>query len=127
MSCQLILTMAMKLTYWSNGNLTQIHSFKYSVGIYHTVFMCQANKTYDIQVKKKDCIMRDLANSKRVKLEDNLRVFFYVCLFIFEGEREKVSKGGAEREREIQNPKQVCTGSAEPNVGFDLMNHGIMT
>ena len=40
-------------------------------------------------------------------------------------EREKISREGAERERE--NPKQVYTVSAEANAGFHLMNRKIMT
>ena len=35
----------------------------------------------------------------------------FKCLFIFERERQRASEGGAERERETQNPKQV-PGSA---------------
>ena len=52
-------------------------------------------------------------------------------MFIFERERESMSRGGAERERETQKPKQapgsVCAVSTEPNMGLELTNQEIMT
>ena len=51
---------------------------------------------------------------------------FFKCLFIyFERERERESKGGAERGR--KNPKQTPTVRVEPNAGLELMNHELMT
>ena len=35
------------------------------------------------------------------------KFFFFYCLFIFESVRQSASGGGAEREREMQNPKQA--------------------
>ena len=43
--------------------------------------------------------------------------FLYVLNIYLFWERERVSKGGAERERERENP------SAEPDAGLELMNH----
>ena len=50
-------------------------------------------------------------------------IFFYFIMFIFEreGETQSVSEGGAERERETQNPKQV------PGSELSTQNHEIMT
>ena len=50
---------------------------------------------------------------------------FFFCLFIFEREREQAREG--QRERRTENPKQTLHDSNEPNAGFDLMNHEIMT
>ena len=54
-------------------------------------------------------------------------------MFIFERERERqsTSRGGAERERETQNPKQAPRSEkavrTEPDTGLKPANHEIMT
>ena len=40
-----------------------------------------------------------------------------------ERERERVSRGGAERERDTENPKQALRS----NMGLEFRNHEIMT
>ena len=44
-------------------------------------------------------------------------------------ERQSISRGGAEREGDIESEAGSRLGgvSTEPTVGFELMNHGIMT
>ena len=53
--------------------------------------------------------------------------FFLMFIFIFETERDSLSKGGAERE--TQNPKQApgSERSAEPDAGLELTNGELMT
>ena len=51
-------------------------------------------------------------------------------MFIFEKERERWEKGGAERERERGReriPSKIHTVSAEPNLGLKPTNCEIMT
>ncbi|XP_058595059.1 glucosamine 6-phosphate N-acetyltransferase isoform X2 [Neofelis nebulosa] len=46
------------------------------------------------------------------------------------GKLERASRGGAEKERDTQNPKQVPGAravSTEPNAGLELTSHEIMT
>ena len=50
--------------------------------------------------------------------------FFNVYLFIFE--RERASRGGAERE-EDRIPSRLCAVSAEFDVGLELENKEIVT
>ena len=51
--------------------------------------------------------------------------------FVFYFERERESREGAEREGEIENPKQDSAFSVESSAGLDVglehMNHEIMT
>ena len=56
------------------------------------------------------------------------RVFvLFKCLFIyFERERECMSKGGAERERE-GIPSRLHTVSIEPDMRLEFTNHEITT
>ena len=42
-------------------------------------------------------------------------------------ETERVSGGGAERERERENPSRLCTVSTEPSAGLEPTNPKIMT
>ena len=45
-----------------------------------------------------------------------------------ERERERASRGGAERERGRERiPSRLHTVCAEPNMGFELMNHEVVT
>ena len=66
-----------------------------------------------------------------------LEGFFYGPLFSFflflsiylrerEREREQAREGQRERGRE-RIPSRLHTASAEPDAGFDLLNHEIMT
>ena len=41
--------------------------------------------------------------------------------------REYTSEGGMEREGKKRIPSRLCTESAEPEVGFELTSHEIMT
>ena len=45
----------------------------------------------------------------------------------FERERECVDRGGAERERETENPTQARAVSTEPDVGLKLTDREIIT
>ena len=48
--------------------------------------------------------------------------FCFVLFLYFERDRESASRGGAEREREPENPQQVpCCQCTEPDVGLELM------
>ena len=49
----------------------------------------------------------------------------FVCLFIYERDRESESDGGAERERE--NPKQALHSECRAQYGARTQNQGIMT
>ena len=51
---------------------------------------------------------------------------FKKCLFIFERERQRTSRGGAVREGE-GIPNRLCDVSTEPNVGLDPTDYEIMT
>ena len=50
-------------------------------------------------------------------------------MFIFERQRQSVSGGGAERERDTESEagSRLSAVSTEPNVGLKLTNHKIMT
>ena len=49
-------------------------------------------------------------------------------MFIFERERESMSRGGAERERGRHRiGSRLQAVSTEPDTGLKLMNHEIMT
>ena len=52
--------------------------------------------------------------------------FFFSVSFIY-FERESTNRGGAQRERERENPKQALGCQAEPNMGLDPINCEIMT
>ena len=49
---------------------------------------------------------------------------FFLCLFIFERQQDRVWAGEGQRERETQNPKQAPSSelSAQPNTGLELTN-----
>ena len=51
--------------------------------------------------------------------------FIFKCLFF---ERERKSRGGAERERGRQRiPSRLCANSREPHAGLEPTNCGIVT
>ena len=56
-------------------------------------------------------------------------VYLFICLLYFVRGRQSSSGGGAEQEREPQNPKQApgWAISTEANVGLEPMNCEIMT
>ena len=58
-----------------------------------------------------------------------LEHFFFFLMFIFERERESVSRGGAEREGDTESEagSSLWAVRTEPNVGLELMNHEVMT
>ena len=61
----------------------------------------------------------------------NSSFFFFNILFIFERERELVSKGGTEREREGDTEHEAGSRlwavSTKPSAGLELTDHQIMT
>ena len=60
-----------------------------------------------------------------------LLLFFVVCflLFIFERDRETMSRGGAEREGDTESEAgcRLRADSTEPDEGLEPMNHETMT
>ena len=48
------------------------------------------------------------------------------CLFIYSAKEKVKEQGRAEREGK-RIPSRLCTASAEPDEGLELMNHEIMT
>ena len=56
-------------------------------------------------------------------------IFFYICLFIFETQREKEHKRGMGRERrpDSQAGSRLQAVSTEPHVGLEPTNHEIVT
>ena len=54
---------------------------------------------------------------------------FFQCLFIFERQRQSVSRKGAEREgdTETKSGSRLLTGSTEPDEELEPMNREIMT
>ena len=58
----------------------------------------------------------------------DLKLFFFVFVY-FERKCEKMclSGGGAERERERDNPSTLCTVGMEPDEGLEPINWKIMT
>ena len=60
------------------------------------------------------------------------KIFFLfknIFLFIFERERQNMSRGGAEREGDTESKadSRLWVVSTEPDVGLELRNHEIMT
>ena len=52
---------------------------------------------------------------------DDIFSFFFLTLFIyFERDRDSVSRGGAERDGEKENPKRLCANGAEPDTGLEF-------
>ena len=54
------------------------------------------------------------------------RILYFISLFFFFLEKEKESRGGAERDGE-RIPSRLQALSSEPDMGLDLMNREIMT
>ena len=61
-------------------------------------------------------------------------IWVFFLMFIFERERDRQTDRGrvgeGQRERETQIPKQAprpCAVSTEPDSGFELVNHRIVT
>ena len=55
--------------------------------------------------------------------------FNFQCLFIFERERQSVSKGGAEREGDTESEagSRLRAVGTEPDAGLELTNREIVT
>ena len=54
--------------------------------------------------------------------------FLFFSIYLFLGETERSSRGGAERERDRgSEPGSALTDSREPEVGLELTNCDIMT
>lgn len=51
----------------------------------------------------------------------------FIYLVILERERERASRGGAERETGDRIPSRFCAASTEPNAGLELTNNEILT
>ena len=61
---------------------------------------------------------------------EKCRFWFFLIKFIFKREREWGRGRERERERERESeraPNRLHTGSSEPDVGLELMNHEILT
>ena len=55
--------------------------------------------------------------------------FFFLCLFVFETERDRAQVGRGQRERETESEagSRLPAVLREPDLGFELTNHEILT